>query len=339
MKIFRVAEENLAPSWIATNKAMENYDKNNSLLKAEVDRLNIIASANVTEGILAQECEEIEKCASNNKTYHYNSTWSQDIVGHLKEYASAIGFDSSKIIGIDPTNLIRDMNDIEKKVAGTSNSISMVKEASKLTLADPFHLEKLSDTSHMDKEDWQVISRQNNLEDAPQMTIGIKPLRGGEDYLKSSEPKVARNQNTISNPNAIKTLFDSKEMDNGSRLKLEKAERESSKVKEHAEWEKNIIASMEKKDIVPKGKVFPTEVMNAQSGLNTPSSQMGVYAKFDKDSIPEKTEGEKIRESRKEWNDAMKRVAKEKQMFEMNRQEERSISDTFGDSLKKALKK
>ena len=337
MKIFRVAEESLAPSWIATNKAMEAYDKNTSLLRSEVERLSITASEKVTEETLVKECEEIEKCASNNKIYHYNSTWSQETVGHLKEYASAVGLDASKVVGIDPTELIRDMNDIEKKVAGTTNS--MVKEASKLVLADPFHLEKLSDTSHMSKEDWQLVSRQTNLEDAPQMTIGIKPLRGGEDYLKSSDPKLAKNQNSISNPDAIKALFESKEVDNGARLKLEKAEREASKVKEHAEWEKNVIAAMEKKDIVPRGKVFPTEVMNAQSGLKTPSSQMGVYAKFDKDSIPERTEGEKIRESRKEWNDAMKRAAKEKQMFEMNRQEERGISDTFGDELKKALKK
>jgi hypothetical protein len=337
MKLFRVAEENLSPSWIANNKAIESY-KNIAISKEEIKRVNKIASNNITEDIIAKECEEIEKCASGNKIYHYNSIWDAQIVSHLKEYASAIGFDKSKIVGINPEEMMNDIGHIEKK-ANETNKIYRT-ASSKLVLEDPFHLEKLSDTSHMDKEDWQVISKQINLKDAPQMTIGVKPLRGGEDYLKSSEPKVAKNQNTISNPDAIKSLFESKEVDNGLRLKLEKAEREASKIKEHSEWEKGIIDSMEKRDIVPKGKVFPTEVMNAQTGLETtPSSKMGVYAKFDKDSIPERTEGEKIKESRKEWNDAMKRVAKEKQMFEMNRQEERGISDTFGDELKKALKK
>jgi hypothetical protein len=336
MKLFRVAEENLAPSWIANNNAMSAYDKNISISKDEATRINTASSENITEEIISKECEEIEKCASSNKIYHYNSKWNSKVISHLKEYASAIGLDKGKIIGIDATDMLSDINQIEKK-ASESNKIC--RTASKLVLEDPFHLEKLSDVSHMDKEDWQTISKQSNLKDAPQMTVGVKPLRGGEDYLKSSEPKVAKNQNTISNPNAIKSLFESKDIDNGTRLKLEKAEREANKIKDHADWEKNIISAMEKKDIIPRGKVFPTEVMNAQSGLQTPSSKMGVYAKFDKNSIPDKTEGEKIKESRKEWNDAMKRVAKEKQSFEMNRQEERGISDTFGDELKKAFKK
>jgi len=66
---------------------------------------------------------------------------------------------------------------------------------------------------------------------------------------------------------------------------------------------------------------------------------MGVYAKFDKDSIPEKTDGEKIKEARKEWNDTIKREEKEKATFEMSKHQVREISETFGEELKKALKK
>ena len=335
MKIFRVAEESLAPSWISEDKSMKAYDKKSSVLKDEVERLNATASEKVTEDTLVKECEEIEKCAASDKIYHYNSNWSNDTVAHLKEYASAVGLDKSKVIGIDPSEIMQDINQIERKVEASTIS----KTASKLVLEDPFHLEKLSDTSHMEKKDWERVERQLDLEDRPQMHVGVIPMRGGEDYFKNSDSKLAKNQNSITSPDSIKSLIDSTELDTGVRLKQEKVAKEAAKVQEHKDWEKGIIAAMEKKDIVPKGTVFPTEVMNAQPGLKTPSSQMGVYAKFDKDSIPEKTEGEKIKEARKEWNDTMKRAAKEKATFEMSGHKVREISETFSEELKKALKK
>lgn len=340
MKIFRVAEEGLAPSWIP-NKDISTIQENKMESYSSVQRLNSISSEKVTEDIIAKECEAIEKCASSNKPYHYNSKWDSEIVGHLKEYASAVGLDKSKMIGVNTSEMIKQMNSSEPKMTKTAAADVAALESfapSKLVL-DPFKFEKLSDTSHMDKKNWEVIERQLNLDDAPQMNTGVRPMRGGEDYLKNSDPKVAKNQNTISNPDQIKKMLESNEIDTGARLKQEKAAKEAVKVQEHKDWEKNVIAAMEKKDIVPHGNVFPTEVMNAQSGLKNPSSQMGVYAKFDKDSIPDLTEGEKIKGARKEWNDTMKRAEKEKATFEMSKHSSREISDSFGDSLKKALRR
>jgi len=337
MKIFRVAEESLAPSWVATNKAMNDYDK---VTTENIDRLNVTTSENITEEILVKECDIIEKCAASKTVYHYNSSWSQETMEHLKEYASAVGLDKSKMIGVNPAEMMKSVRAgvEESKMTKTASTETTIKEPSKLVL-DPFHFERLSDTSHMEKKNWETIEKQLNLDDAPQMNMGVRPMRGGEDYLKNSDPKVAGNQNTISHPNKIKEMSESKIIDTGARLRQENIDKASAKVQERKDWEKNVIAAMEKKDIVPHGNVFPTEVMNAQSGLRNPSSQMGVYSKFDKSDIPELTEGEKIRESRKEWNDGMKRVAKEKATFEMSKHSSREISDTFGDELKKALKK
>jgi hypothetical protein len=338
MKINRVAEEKIAPSWAFGSKSLDDYEKNKAILKNEVERINITPNTKVSEDVLAKECEEIEKRAASGKPYHYNSTWSEDSVKHLKEYASACGMKQDKVTGVNPEALINDINEIERK-ANEAFAPTKANEKNKLVLPDPFHIDERSDMSHMEKKNWERVGRQANMKDAPVMEAGVRPLRGGEDYFANSESKTAKNQNSITNPDAIKQFAESEKLDTGARLKKEKADRITARKDANKEWEQNVIKAMEKNDIVPKGTVFPTEVLNAQPGLNTPSSQMGVYSKMDKKDIPEQTAGEKVREARKQWNSSIKRPEKEKAKFEMSKSSERGISDTFGDELKKLLKK
>lgn len=340
MKISKVADEQVAPSWAFGSENLDEFEKNRAILKNEVERINI--ATNVTDDVLAKECEAIEKCASSGKVYHYNSKWDKQHISHLKEFASACGMEEAKVKGIDPTPLIEDMKVIEQQASASrlvKTAAAVTTNAPRIVLDDPFHIDRNADTSHMEKVDWQTIKKQSNLKDAPSILSGaIKPLRGGEDYLTNSDVNPAKNQNSISNPNAIKEMSESTEIDTGARLKAEKQARVDSKKQAHADWQKSLIDAMEKRDIVPKGNVFPTEVMNAQSGLNSPSSQMGVYAKFDPASIPEKTVGEQIKESRAASKAAIQRPVKDKAEFQMDKAPVRGISDLFGEELKKRIK-
>jgi hypothetical protein len=95
---------------------------------------------------------------------------------------------------------------------------------------------------------------------------------------------------------------------------------------------------MEGNDIIPKGNVFPTEVMNAQPGLNNSSSQMGIYSDFDPAELPEKTKGEMLAEANEERRKSIQGEAKDKEWSSDGKSAARGISDTFGDELKKHLK-
>ena len=342
MKINKVSDEKTAPSWAFGSKSLDNYRDTEAFTKKEIERLNITKAASVTEVTLAKECEAIEKCATTSKTYHYNETWQPKDINHLKEYASACGLNANKVKGVDPAPILNDMNNIEKQ-ASTSYMIKTASsnnpEKLKLALSDPFHIEEKVNSTHMDKYDWQQVTKQANLAEIPSMDLGaIKSIRGSESIYVNSEPKTAINQNSIVNPDAIKNLSESTVLDNGARLKQEKAAREEAKRVNAKEWEKNVISSMEKNDIVPKGSVFPTESMHAQNGLSNPSSSMGVYAKFDKNDIPEKTAGELIKERNISSKQSIQRAAKEKEEFKMEKAEIRTISTTFADELKKHLK-
>jgi hypothetical protein len=291
----------------------------------------------VNEAVLAKECEEIEKCAAAGKSYYYNTNWKKEDVSHLKEYASTCGLNKDNVKGVDPTELKDFCENKENPILKTASVSAPVKDTQ--FILDPFHFEKLADTSHMDKKNWQEVKSEAKLKEAPVMANGIvQPLRGGENYFKNSDSKLASNQNSITNANAIKELAESTAIDNGARLKAEQKKKIEAKNISKKEWEQNLVESM-KDDVLAKGKVFPTEVLNAQPGLNAPSSKMGVYAKFDPNQIPEKTVGEKIKENNKQAKLAIQRQPKEKSDFKVERAAARSISGLFSEELKKQLNK
>jgi len=340
MKIFRVAEEKVAPTWAFGSESLDNYQEQDAI---NLERLNITAPQEVSEVTLLTECEQIEKCASSGKTYHYNSAWTPSHVAHLKEYALACGMDASKFKGVNPQSVIEDHQDVVKSASGSRNikTAAVDNGKFKLDLGDPFHLDERSDTSHMEKAKWQEVKKQANMKEAPiMMGSNIIPIRGGEDYNTNTNTKAnAKNQNSIADPDAIKKLSESEAEDNGAKIKRQLKEKEEAKKVAHMQWQKDIVDAMEHKAIIPKGNVFPTESMNAQPGLGTPSSKMGVYAKFDPESIPEKTAGEKIKDQNAAYRKSINsRTEKPKAEFEMSHQSSRAISDVFSEQLKKYVK-
>ncbi|MFA7219359.1 MAG: hypothetical protein WC119_02525 [Synergistaceae bacterium] len=330
MNIFKVANEKVAPSWFAPE------DETASAPIEEVERINV--ASEVDDIVLAQECDRIEECSTNGKIYHYNSNWDQDSVRHLREYAIACGMDLDKFKEFDPSNIQKQSsNEGMVKTAQTvlSDEVTSLRELWK----DPFHIDERSDTSHMDESNWQEVKGQSILNEPSVASGNVIPLRGGENYFLNSDVNPASNQNSITNPDAIEQLANSKVEDNGERLKGQAAAKEAKKVQDRKDWEQEKISEMSKRDIIPQGVVFPTEVLNAQTGLNSPSSQMGVYAKFDPSSIPEKTAGEQIVEKNKEHRESIQRPKHEDDWQKPSHQSSRSISGTFADALAESISK
>ena len=323
MNILRVADEKSIP-WFTQEPEKAPVEK--------VDDLN--TEEEVTEEVLVEECDKIEACSIAGKIYHYNSTWGDKIIRHLREYAIACGMDLIKFKGVEPNNLkTESKSETVVKFAQTQeNTLRSV-------LGDPFHIEEHSDTSYMDKTNWQEVKKQNVLGE-PSLDLGdVIALRGGENYYVNSDVNPAVNQNSITNPNAIQQLAESLKDDTGERLRKEKKAKEEQKTANHKTWEQEKIAEMANSDIIPTGLVFPTESLNANAGLSTPSSQRGVYAKFNPDSIPDKTAGEKIADQNKEHKESIQRPKQIDDWQKPCTQQTLSISSSFGESLKAALKK
>ena len=163
----------------------------------------------------------------------------------------------------------------------------------------------------------------------PSIDGGIVPIRGGEDYNKNPETRTARGQNSIGNEDAIKNFVEGEQEDTGARLKRENEERRNAEAK-HKEWEQDKIEQMGDTSIVPKGNVFPTESLNAQPGIKGDDP-------FGLDVIPEKTQGEKIAEANDERRKKIQGEDKEDFKFSSSKAPVRSISDLFGEELKKHL--
>ena len=333
MNISKISSENVVPTWAAK----DNYDV---LAGIDHSRLNRIASLHgeLNDNDIVEEFELVEKCASSKTPYHYNLAWSQNSISQIKEYANISGLNMDNFVGVKtPKEIVKaNSNGLIRTASTNEQSIS---EKLKQNWSDPFRFDKHADTSHMEKKNWEQVTRQNNMKEAPIMDgKSLIPVRGGERYDSNSTPSLAPGNNSIYAPNAIGAFADNKVEDTGVRLAREKKEKEIAKVETHKNWEKEKISAMDHNDIVSKGKVFPTELLVTQSGLNSPSSQMGVYSKFDKNAIPEKTAGELIKSQNDSRRKSISRDEKSNDWQKPSQQTLASVSDSFAESLKKSLR-
>jgi hypothetical protein len=319
MKINRMAEENLTPSWAFNSKTEAFFDK--AIKPEEINRLANMSNE-ISEEEITIEKDKIEVSASAKSNYHYNANWSESTKSELKEYALACGMNMDNFKSIEPS-----------KISSYASSNTMVKTASAtsgLVLSDPFKLDTVGNKEHMDKAEWENITKEAKLSDKPTMN-GIVPVRGGENYLTNSESKVAKGQNSITDPNAIGKLAESSKEDNGERLRRENKEKEESKKTRHNEWQEAKVASLQNDKALPNRSVFPTESLNAQPGIRGNV--------FDFTTVPEKTEGEKIREANEDRKKNIRGNEKAKYDFSAQKAPTRSISEDFSSELKKALNK
>jgi len=88
-------------------------------------------SKNINEDGIVDERDKIEKCASSNKAYFYNSNWDNEAVGQLKEYATVC---KCKILGINPDGeeFLKKAKEVEKM----KRSIKTVMELNRFDLSE-----------------------------------------------------------------------------------------------------------------------------------------------------------------------------------------------------------
>jgi hypothetical protein len=337
MKINRMSDEGMTPDWALSLRGALDNDSQTREASAELEKVEL--PTELTEDELIDQRDLIEQCAAAGATYRFSATWSKNQKGELKEYALACGLDMDSFVEVSEQEQVVEASeeDVFQKVAsGFSETVVASDETPRLVLNDPFGLDEIEDRDLTPQ--WERIEAEKKLSDKPSMmTNAVKPIGGGEDYLANSDVPLASNQNSIVNPSAIEQLANSEVESTGERLARQAKEKQEQKALEHQQWQQDKVDAMEHRDELPKGTVFPTESMNAQPGLNTPSSQMGVYSNFDVDSIPEKTAGEQIADQNEARRQAIRGEEKEKHEFKIQSEASRSISDDFTESLKKNL--
>jgi hypothetical protein len=337
MKINRVADEKKVSDWCleGKNQPVEKFVEAKGITTNDIKRItNLPDSGKLSEDQLVQERETIEKCAESKIPYHFNSKWDGKTVDSLKEYAKVCGLKEDKIAPVSSEYV----KEIESLSVKDEDFMKQSKKKTKLEF-DPFHLNNVEDKFESKKEDWEKVNKQASLSDKPSMNSNaIRSHRGGEDYFVNSFTQTARGQNSIGNSDAIKNLIEDTQEDTGARLKKENEQKRQAKKQNHVEWQKDKIEAMSELDIVSKGKVFPTESLNAQPGVR--DSFVGAYSKFDPKTIPDKTAGEKLGEKQEERKQSIQRKSeKDNDWQNLKSASNGMVSDSFSDSLKKNLKK
>lgn len=333
MKINRVATETLAPEWVFSKDDSSAIEKAGHITMAEADGMKVRAGEPSDESMVAER-ERIEVCASSHKDYHCNARWSDSVKSQLREYSIACGMSPEKFKVIDYQEIITRLASIQSDVGNAT----MVRTASKSGLViDAFKIEEKAKTDHMDVVDWQSNKSQLKLSEKPTLVSNsVRSLRGGENYFENSDTKTARGQNSITNPNAIEEF--SKTEDSGDLIKKQVKARKEERAASNKNWQDEKIKSMAGSEIIPKGKVFMTEDMNAQSGIGS-SDGIKKYHGFGVEGLPEKTAGEQLSGRNESRRKSIQRNVEKAEWQFVQSESTRVISDDFTESLKKLLKK
>jgi hypothetical protein len=341
MRVNRTQDISGIPNWISNDQGFNGIEKKYETFLSEKSKLNCISSSKVDEDALLKECEKIEKCASSNKEYFFNNTWDKEHIGHLKEYASVCGLENDKLVGINPNEIERIANQNNNKFIKTASTSVKNENLNSLSeaLGDPFKLQERSSMDHMEKADWEIITRASKLSDSPfkSMNGEVVPLRGGENYDEANQQKLANNQNSIVDPDALDRLYESQEETTKERLSRQAKEREDKRKLNHEKWENDKIAQMQEDGFKSQGVVFPTEVSYFNTGVK--DSFMGAYSNEDLQNRPEKTLGETLASRNQDRKQAIQRdVQENKEWDSLKEQSSRMVSDSFANSLKRNLK-
>ena len=287
----------------------------------------------INEDGIVEERDKIEKCASSNKTYYYNSNWNEESIGQLKEYATIC---KCTMIGVNPEgeDFLKKSDEIAKMHKQASTSI---KESSPLSeVMNPFNLDREIDTSYLKKDmSWDKLSPESKMLKpiASNKQHSIVSIGGGEDYFKTPHLNIRKGQNSVTNPNAIDSIVNNKSEDVGLRIRKERKELEAGRKAEIIATEKQIVQKA--KDIgfgsIPHGTVTLTESLNAQPGIKNKNI-------FNLDA--EQTAGEKLADQNRQRRASIQREAKKDDRLwdKQQPQATHEISDVFIKSLSEKLK-
>ena len=302
------------------------------LSSGDVGEIKVLPKS-INEDSIVEERDRIEKCASGNKVYFYNSNWDNDSISQLKEYATVC---KCKISGINPDgeDFLKKANEIEKMHKEASTT---VKEPSPLSaVMDPFNLDRDIDTSYLDKnKSWDKLSPESKMSKptASSKQHSIISAAGSDDYFKNVHLTTRRGQNSVTNPNAIDSIINDKSEDVGLRLRNARKEQEIGRKSEIIATEKKII--QDGKDMgfgsIPHGKVKLTEAMNAQPGIKN-KDLYNLDAK--------QTDGEKLAKKNEQRKASIQReVQKDERLWDKPQsQATHEISDVFTKTLAEKLK-
>jgi len=325
-RLFKTSSAEQFPAWIDENSEIKKLAEQMS-----PDDIARLSSKEIDE---TQEFDLIEKCASSKAPYYYGASWDKELKSRVQEYAY---INDCKAIAIDLNS--------EKMAAYTSSKTSMQKEASvevaapliPFELIDAFHLDEKGNDSHMKKVEWEKVTSSDKLAGVtPQNMTVLRSSGIIEDNNLSPHLRVRDGQNSVTDPDAIGKLANSEVEDNGVRLKRENAEHQEQRKLAKSEWEAD--AKKSASDIGFGALSLPTikktESAHCSSGIR--STQPVIDAK----SMPEKTDGEILRDTniqRKANIQRSKREDRSWDALENQHQAGMSINDLFAEELKNRM--
>jgi hypothetical protein len=305
-------------------------------------------ASSLDEAGLADECERIEKCASDGSDYAYFAGWPQEQVAQLREYAAVVGL-KSQMVPVHQAEEAKPSSvedDADMKVLASLPAVqSKVSVDLSLAVGDPFHLTDISDAAK-GKDDWERVIPERKLASQPSAEArsgSIMPLRGEYDYGTSQTLRVRPGENSVADPDAIGKL--AKEEDTGARLKAEASQRDAERNASKTIWQQEAI--QQAKAMGPGSLPRGTVILAADAAPKLPASGLDLKAAVSElgksqtgeFELPDLTDGEKLHQSASERKTAIQRKAEKDDWQRVKGTTRPSLTDAFADALEFQLQR
>ena len=304
-KLFRVADTSNAPRWINPQPTPSAVDG------AEATRIASMP-ADIDEKHLSAECQRIEQCAASGATYRYSAHWNKDAQQHLREYAMVC---KVKTEAVDPSHEdLQYFATIAKKTLAKTAATqappeNSLLETAKSLIGDPFGLDTKGDMQYMHREDWERIKPEARADSVNRVSMTTASVINIGSLDESSQPRLTQRvpgQNSMLDPNAIKTLSESTAEDTGARLRREAKERKDKLIDDNHRVDAEMVKSAEAAELevpggLPRGSVMLTDARpssGAFTGGHLP----------DKSAMPDLTPGELLKQKAVEHKAAIQRA-------------------------------
>lgn len=285
-RIFKTMNSEQFPEWVDESSSVKKHAS--CMTIDDWKRINV---ADIDEDRLVDEFEVIEKCASDKKPYFYNSGWNKEASTKLQEYAYV---NQCEVCGVDASDetvkayMAVNPEAFEKQASATTPKSSS--PTIPFEMIDAFRLDSKGDTSYLDKTDWEKVKPSEKLSGAHQDSHGIRRMHSSvEDNNLSPHLAIRPGQNSVTQPDAIGDMAKGAE-DTGARLKRENKERVEQRKAEKKEWEREAIKKADGFGSLSFSTIKPIEASFANSGV-------GGNPVREAADIPEKTDGERLRDA------------------------------------------
>ena len=275
---------------------------------------------------------EMEKCAKDGKQFFFQKDVTPQQKKELEEYAEVCGLKKNDMVGVSKAEKeisAEAQKPVEPKKSPEKDAFNVIKN-----FADPSSFKK--------NKDWDKVKPAAKLTSKNADSKSVVRSDGTEKYEEQRIIKVRPGENSISSPDNIEKMANSKEKSSREKTVEANQKRKEEIVFKVKDWEKETSDKAKSiSGVIAKPGVKLTEASQEHDSSRIAKGQHGIFDKsYPTTKIPERSVGETFKDFNDKNKDSIQRKKSEDRSWDtVTSSKKEVVSDLLYEELKKRLAK